>query len=167
MSEASSPSANRPYGLARVCRVWKLPRSTAQLLRRRQSQQAPPVAQARRGPRSALTDEQILAAIHTALRESPWVGEGLVMSEASSPSANRPYGLARVCRVWKLPRSTAQLLRRRQSQQAPPVAKARRGPRSALTDEQIIERWQQFTGLKAELVSRADGASPAPPQVTA
>lgn len=76
MSEASSPSANRPYGLARVCRVWKLPRSTAQLLRRRQSQQTPPVAPARRGPRRALTDEQILAGIRTALQESPWVGEG-------------------------------------------------------------------------------------------
>ena len=28
MSQATSPSAITPYGLARVCRVWKIARST-------------------------------------------------------------------------------------------------------------------------------------------
>jgi putative transposase len=28
MSRTSSPSANRPYGLARVCRVWRMARSS-------------------------------------------------------------------------------------------------------------------------------------------
>jgi len=28
MSQATSPSTDRRYGLARVCRVWQLPRST-------------------------------------------------------------------------------------------------------------------------------------------
>ena len=76
MSQVESPSAQRPYGLARVCRVWRLPRSSAQLLRHRRTSPAPTTTPPRRGPRNALTDQQILDAVREALQETPFVGEG-------------------------------------------------------------------------------------------
>jgi len=73
MSQAKSPSAGRPYGLQRVCRVWKVARATVYDHRARQADPAPP---AKRGPIGPGTDEEILTAIRLALDESPWVGEG-------------------------------------------------------------------------------------------
>lgn len=76
MSAIESPSAHRPYGLARVCRAWRLPRSSAQLLRHRRKGPAEAAEPARRGPKTALSDQEILDAIRQAILESPWVGEG-------------------------------------------------------------------------------------------
>ena len=76
MSEVESPSARRPYGLARVCRAWRLARSSAQLLRHRRQRTVTIAPTPRRGPRSALTDQEILDAVRDAIADSPWVGEG-------------------------------------------------------------------------------------------
>lgn len=76
MSAIESPSAQRPYGLARVCRVWRLPRSSAQLLRHRRRSPVPIDAPPRRGPKTALSDREILDAVRDAIADSPWVGEG-------------------------------------------------------------------------------------------
>src|SRR5215208_2634027 len=77
MAEASSPTTGHRYGIARVCRVWELPRSSFYAAR-------PPEADAttaaggpaRRGPKPAISDTALLAAIRADLARSPWTGEG-------------------------------------------------------------------------------------------
>ena len=58
MSQAHSPSVNRPYGLARVARCWKLSRAT--LYRRRD---ASTEAKRRPGPLGPCDDATLLAHI--------------------------------------------------------------------------------------------------------
>jgi len=77
MSQATSPSTGRPYGLARVCRAWKLPRSTV-YHRRKQARgpaEAKPLA-GKRGPQGPCSDEELVEHIRRVLRESPFHGEG-------------------------------------------------------------------------------------------
>ena len=77
MSQARSPSTGRRYGLARVARLWRLPRSTVHARRRREA--TPPAGRppARRpGPVGAGTDEELLAQIRRVLADSPFHGEG-------------------------------------------------------------------------------------------
>ena len=75
MSQAISPSANRLYGLARVCRLWGIPRSTVYARREQASADRQPPR--KRGPRrNVVSDDDLLVAISQALAGSPWVGEG-------------------------------------------------------------------------------------------
>ena len=74
MSQTRSPSTHRRYGLARVCRVWDLPRSTVYLSQARRS--APPKAAAKRGPKSRWSDVEVLEKIRAVLAASPFLGEG-------------------------------------------------------------------------------------------
>lgn len=73
--QAISPSTKQRYGLARVCRAWRVSRST--LYRRRVSaaNEAPPVL-GKRGPKTSWTDAELLALIREDLSTSEWVGEG-------------------------------------------------------------------------------------------
>ncbi len=77
MSQTHSPSGGRRYGLQRVCRVWKLPRSTVYEQRKRHTL-APELRPAarRRGPEGPCTDAPLLDAIRVVLAESPFHGEG-------------------------------------------------------------------------------------------
>ena len=77
MSQTHSPSGGRRYGLQRVCRVWKRPRSTVYEQRKRHTL-APELRPAarRRGPQGACTDTQMLEHIRAVLAESPFHGEG-------------------------------------------------------------------------------------------
>ena len=77
MATAISPTAGRRYGVARVCEVWDLPRSSFYAARQQQvdAAAAPPPAQ-RRGPKPAVSDKALLAAIRADLARSPWTGEG-------------------------------------------------------------------------------------------
>ncbi len=74
MSHAPSPSTNRLYGVVRVCQEWGLSRSTfyAQPGRR----VSPPRELAKRGPKTAYTDEVLTAHIRQVLMASPFLGEG-------------------------------------------------------------------------------------------
>jgi putative transposase len=72
MSQAPSPSGARPYGLARVCRVWRVARSTVYRHRL-----PPPTEPPRRpGPVGAMADAALLEAIRGVLAASPFHGEG-------------------------------------------------------------------------------------------
>jgi transposase InsO family protein len=72
MSRALSPGIGKPYGLARVCRVWRAARSTVYRHR------APPreVPPRRPGPVGPMPDADLAAAIRAVLAASPFHGEG-------------------------------------------------------------------------------------------
>ena len=74
MATAISPTAGRRYGVARVCEVWDLPRSS--FYAARQPAAAPAAPARRRGPKPVVSDEALLAAIRADLARSPWTGEG-------------------------------------------------------------------------------------------
>ena len=73
MSTATSPTSSRPYGVARVCELWDVPRSTYY------AHQKPIVtttASSKRGPKPRLSDEELLALIRADIETSPFKGEG-------------------------------------------------------------------------------------------
>ena len=72
MRAATSPGSGRPYGLALVCRVWRVARAT--VYRRR----APAVLGPRRrpGPVGPMPDAELLERIRGVLATSPFHGEG-------------------------------------------------------------------------------------------
>ena len=71
----TSPTTGRRYGIAQVCRIWDVPRSSFYADRRRADTTTPVPAQ-RRGPKPAVSDDALLAAIRADLARSPWHGEG-------------------------------------------------------------------------------------------
>ena len=74
MSQTCSPSTQRRYGLARVCRVWELARSTVYL---DQARRTGPVGMPRkRGPKPWWSDGELLDEIRAVLEASPFFGEG-------------------------------------------------------------------------------------------
>jgi len=72
MSRVISLVTGKPYGMAAVCRVWRLARSG---LYRHLFTAPPPMAQ-RRGPLGAMSDEALTTAIRGVLAASPFHGEG-------------------------------------------------------------------------------------------
>ena len=75
MAAESSPTTGRRYGIAQVCRIWDVPRSSFYADRRR-ADTTTSVPARRRGPKPAVSDDALLAAIRTDLARSPWHGEG-------------------------------------------------------------------------------------------
>ena len=73
MSQTCSPSTQRRYGLARVCRMWEVARSTVY---RQQARPLTPTAGPKRGPKPRWSDEQLVEQIRAVLAASPFVGEG-------------------------------------------------------------------------------------------
>jgi putative transposase len=71
MSQALSPSTGHPHGLARVCRVWDVARSTVYWQRHASS--APG---ARQGPIGPCADDELVDQIQRILAASPFPGEG-------------------------------------------------------------------------------------------
>jgi putative transposase len=71
MSQATSPSTTQPYGLARVCRVWGIARSTVYWQRH-----AACASGARRGPVGPCADDELVDHIRRILEASPFPGEG-------------------------------------------------------------------------------------------
>jgi transposase InsO family protein len=69
-----SPSAKKPYGILRVCRAWRLARATVQ--RHKTQTDAAPRIPAKRGPKSLLSDDELLAEIRAVLASNLFVGEG-------------------------------------------------------------------------------------------
>ena len=77
MAETTSPTPGRRYGVARICRVWKVARSSFYATRLAGADSARPVpSPARRGPKPAISDADLLAAVRADLARSPWTGEG-------------------------------------------------------------------------------------------
>ena len=72
MSQTISPSAEKPYGVQRVCNVWEQARSSFY----HASRPVPQAAHKCRGPRPLISDEDLLALIRHDLATSPFTGEG-------------------------------------------------------------------------------------------
>ena len=72
MSRTTSPSVGGPYGLALVCRVWGVARST--VYRHREPPRA--AAPRRPGPVGPMPDAELLEATRAVLAASPFHGEG-------------------------------------------------------------------------------------------
>jgi putative transposase len=72
MSRTASPSSGRPYGVAAVCRAWRVARATV-YRHRTPARQTPP---RRRGPIGPMPDGDIVEAIRRILDHSPFHGEG-------------------------------------------------------------------------------------------
>jgi len=73
MSQTRSPSTQRVYGLARVCRAWEMARSTVYATNGRA---AAPAGPRRRGPTPRWSDEALLEAIRAVLTAAAFLGEG-------------------------------------------------------------------------------------------
>jgi putative transposase len=77
LGQATSPATGKKYGLARVCRLGDLPRSTVYF---RRHQRAIPIdrrpAPRKRGPLGPCSDEELVGHIRRVLAESPFHGEG-------------------------------------------------------------------------------------------
>ena len=76
MAQATSPASGRRYGVRRVCEIWGVPRSSFYAAQKPGPDSAMPGPPGRRGPKPAIPDEALLAAIEADLARSPWTGEG-------------------------------------------------------------------------------------------
>src|SRR3954447_8848032 len=77
MADVTSAATGRRYGVARVCQVWEVPRSTfyaAQQAGAAEAGSRP--SPACRGRKPAISDADLLAGIRADLTRSPWTGEG-------------------------------------------------------------------------------------------
>ena len=73
MSTVVSISTRHPYGVARVCRIWGIPRAGIYRGRR---VIAPPRPRRRPGPQGPMPDAALVDAIRGVLLASPFHGEG-------------------------------------------------------------------------------------------
>ena len=76
MAGSVSPATGRRYGVAQVCKVWEVPRSSFYLARKEALHPAPSRPRLRRGPKPEVSDAALLVAIRADLARSPWSGEG-------------------------------------------------------------------------------------------
>jgi len=76
MTRSPSPSCQRCYGTARVCRIWGVSRAT--LYRHSAADGAANEARPprRRGPLGARSDTDLLVSIQAVIEASPFLGEG-------------------------------------------------------------------------------------------
>jgi putative transposase len=129
MSRIISPVTGKPYGLAAVCRVWRVARSGVY----RHLSTAPPSMAQRRGPLGAMSDEALTTAIRGVLAASPFHGEGHRKVWARLRQAGTRTSLRRVLRLM-----------RQNNLLAPTRVGAPRGPRShdgTIIPDRVDEMW--------------------------
>ena len=74
MSRETSPATGKSYGVRRVCTVCRFARST--FYEQEQRAAAPETPKAKRGPKTAYSDAEVLEFIRADLESSPFSGEG-------------------------------------------------------------------------------------------
>ena len=99
-----SPATRRPYPVTMVCEIWRVARSSVYALR---AQQGGPVTPDRRqpgkrGPKTALSDEELLQEIRTVLKTSPFLGEGHRKVKARLAAKGIRVGKNRVLRLMRV-----------------------------------------------------------------
>src|SRR5256714_15492111 len=95
MSRVMSPVSGNPYGLAAVCRAWRLARSGVY----RYQTRIP--APQRRGPLGAMSDDRLTAAIQGVLAASRFHGEGHRKVWARLRYAGTRTSMRRVLRLMR------------------------------------------------------------------
>ncbi len=98
-----SPATRWPYPMTMVCETWRVARSSVYALR---EQQGGPVTSDRRqpgkrGPKTALSDEELLREIRTVLNASPFLGEGHRKVKARLTAKGIRPGKNRVLRLMR------------------------------------------------------------------
>jgi transposase InsO family protein len=79
MSEAISPSTGKPYGVVRICAAWGIPRSSFYARTcpsPRLSEGDPTPERKKPGPKTEVSDSELLALIREDISSSPFTGEG-------------------------------------------------------------------------------------------
>ena len=98
-----SPATNRPYPLTMVCEAWRVARSSVYALRAQQG--GPPTSDrqqsGKRGPKTALSDEELVGEIRTVLKASPFLGEGHRKVKARLAAKGIRVGKNRVLRLMR------------------------------------------------------------------
>jgi hypothetical protein len=131
MSLAWSISAKRRYGLARVCRCWRVSRATFH--RHLAAANRPDAPRRRRGPVGPMSDADLAGRIRTFLAASPFHGEGYRKVWARLRHAGVRTSRRRVLRVM---RDHGLLAHQR--------AGSPRGPRAhdgTITTDRVDEMW--------------------------
>ena len=95
MSRVISPVTGKPYGLAAVCRVWRLARSGVY------RHWSTPPARQRRGPLGAMLDDALTTQIRGVLAASPFHGEGHRKVWARLRYAGTRTSMRRVLRLMR------------------------------------------------------------------
>jgi len=99
MSRTISPSSGHHYGLALVCRVWQRARSSVYAVRT--GLDSPPPLRRKRGPKTALSDQELTALIRGTIAASPWLGEGYRKVWAQLRTKGIRVGKRRVLRLMR------------------------------------------------------------------
>lgn len=76
MSAMRSPAIDMVYGVERVCSAWEQPRSTYYAQVSRTNSHVVSGPKQKRGPKTELSDDDLLGAIRQAIKESSFEGEG-------------------------------------------------------------------------------------------
>jgi HTH-like domain len=129
MSQVVSPVNGRPYGLAAVCRAWRIGRSGV-YRRQAPAREAPP---RRRGPTGAMSDDALTVEIRAVLAASRFHGEGHRKVWARLRHAGARTSRRRVLRLM-----------REHDLLAPSRAGSPRGPRNhdgTITPETVDTMW--------------------------
>jgi putative transposase len=131
MSQAVSASANRPYGLARVCKVWRLSRATVG--RHRRTANRPSAPRRRPGPSGPMPDEALVGRIRALLAGSPFHGEGY----------RKVWARLRYCGVRTSPRRVLRLMREHGllAHQRPGSPRGPRAHDGTITTERVDQMW--------------------------
>jgi transposase InsO family protein len=94
-----SPSTARPYPLTMICAVYRVPRSSLYLALA--PLRVATVHAAKRGPRTALRDAEVVEAIRAVLAATPFHGEGYRKVRARLAHRGLPVGGKRVLRLMR------------------------------------------------------------------
>lgn len=76
MSGLTSPDTGRTYGIKRTCRAFGVSRSSYYAWSKGKDPGRPSIPAQKRGPKTTLTDDELLLLIRDDLAASPFVGEG-------------------------------------------------------------------------------------------
>ena len=138
MSRTVSLSAKRAYGLARVCRVWRLSRAT--VFRQLRAANRPEKPRRRPGPQGSMSDDALVGRIRALLAASPFHGEGY----------RKVWARLRVSGVRTSPRRVLRVMRENRllAHQRPGTPRGPRAHDGTITTDRIDRMWgTDLTGV--------------------
>ena len=97
MTGQVSPSTGRRYPRAWICQVWRVPRASVYAATR----PAPDRPLGKRGPRTPVSDAELVTAIRAILAACPFYGEGYRKVRARLAHRGLPVGGQRVLRLMR------------------------------------------------------------------